>query len=152
MSGNDALFAVAVPQIKGFEGCRLEAYPDPLSGGEPWTIGYGCTGPGIGPGVTWTQAQADAALLGRLSVFCDQLDTRLPWWRSLSVPRQAVLLSMVYQMGLAGLLGFHDALADMEDGAYARAALDMLGSAWARQTPRRAGVLSTQMRTGVVAS
>ncbi len=43
-----------------FEGCKLEAYPDPGSvDGHPWTIGYGSTGEGIYRGVTWTQAEAD---------------------------------------------------------------------------------------------
>lgn len=27
--------------IKSFEGCSLQAYPDPGTGGAPWTIGYG---------------------------------------------------------------------------------------------------------------
>lgn len=44
-----------------WEGCKLEAYPDPGSkDGKPWTIGYGSTGPGITKGTVWTQAQADA--------------------------------------------------------------------------------------------
>ncbi|MCS4234426.1 lysozyme [Stenotrophomonas sp. BIGb0135] len=54
--------AYAVSLIKKWEGCRLAAYPDPGSGGHPWTIGYGATGPGIKNGVTWTQAQADDRL------------------------------------------------------------------------------------------
>ena len=46
--------------MHSFEGCRLEAYPDPGSrDGHPWTIGWGSTGPGIAKGVVWTQAQAD---------------------------------------------------------------------------------------------
>jgi GH24 family phage-related lysozyme (muramidase) len=61
--------------IKRFEGCArlradglVEAYPDPGTGGEPWTIGWGATGPDhihggrIGPGTVWTQAQCDARL------------------------------------------------------------------------------------------
>jgi GH24 family phage-related lysozyme (muramidase) len=55
--------------IKRFEGCArlrsdglVEAYPDPGTGGAPWTIGWGATGPGIGPGTVWTQAQCDARL------------------------------------------------------------------------------------------
>ena len=43
--------------IKAFESCarlrgdgRFEAYPDPGTGGAPWTIGWGATGKGIGPG------------------------------------------------------------------------------------------------------
>lgn len=44
-----------------WEGCKLTAYPDPGSDdGNPWTIGYGSTGPGIQRGTVWTQAQADA--------------------------------------------------------------------------------------------
>lgn len=30
--------------IREFEGLSLKAYPDPATGGEPWTIGYGHTG------------------------------------------------------------------------------------------------------------
>jgi GH24 family phage-related lysozyme (muramidase) len=55
--------------IKRFEGCAsqradglIEAYPDPGTGGAPWTIGWGATGADIGPGTVWTQAQCDARL------------------------------------------------------------------------------------------
>ena len=54
--------------IHEFESCarsigngKFTAYPDPgSSNGVPWTIGWGSTGPGIGPGTVWTQAQCDA--------------------------------------------------------------------------------------------
>lgn len=58
----DAALDVALALIKRWEGCKLAAYPDPGTGGAPWTIGWGSTGPGIHKGVTWTQAQADARL------------------------------------------------------------------------------------------
>ena len=46
---------------KHYEGCRLEAYPDPGSkDGTPWTIGYGHTGPEVRKGLVWTQEKADA--------------------------------------------------------------------------------------------
>ncbi len=55
--------------IRQFEGCAkqrsdgmVEAYPDPGTGGAPWTIGWGATGAGIGPGTVWTQAACDARL------------------------------------------------------------------------------------------
>ena len=35
------------------EGLRTEAYPDPGTGGDPWTIGYGHTN-GVYPGETCT--------------------------------------------------------------------------------------------------
>ena len=48
--------------VKSFEGCRLSAYPDPGTGGDPITIGYGHTGPGVTMGLTIPQSQADAWL------------------------------------------------------------------------------------------
>lgn len=47
--------------IRDHEGCVLAAYPDPGTGGEPWTIGVGHTG-GVKPGDTCTEAQAMAWL------------------------------------------------------------------------------------------
>lgn len=45
--------------IKSFETCRLKAYPDPKTGGAPWTCGWGST-LGVTPTTVWTQEQADA--------------------------------------------------------------------------------------------
>jgi lysozyme len=59
--------------IKQYEGCRLKAYPDPASGGDPWTIGYGSTGPGIEKGVEWTQAQCEARLAQDAPAFSHQV-------------------------------------------------------------------------------
>lgn len=48
------------------EGCRLTAYPDPATGGAPWTIGWGNTHPidgvAVHPGMTITQETADRLL------------------------------------------------------------------------------------------
>lgn len=49
--------------IKRFESCELEAYPDPGTGGEPWTIGWGHTGPEVHPGMKISQDIADCYLL-----------------------------------------------------------------------------------------
>jgi len=40
-----------------FEGIRTRAYPDPATGGEPWTIGVGHTG-GVKPGDVCTDQEA----------------------------------------------------------------------------------------------
>jgi lysozyme len=50
-----------------FEQCRLTAYPDPATGGAPWTIGWGDTGPDVVPGLKITQDEADARFAGRLT-------------------------------------------------------------------------------------
>lgn len=46
-----------------FEGCKLEAYPDPGTGGDPWTIGYGHTSmagePHVKKGLKITKEEAD---------------------------------------------------------------------------------------------
>jgi GH24 family phage-related lysozyme (muramidase) len=68
--------------IKRFEGCArlrrdglVEAYPDPGTGGDPWTIGWGATGRGlepgerIGPGTVWTQEQCDRRFADDLASF-----------------------------------------------------------------------------------
>lgn len=47
---------------EAFEGCRLEAYPDPGTGGAPWTIGYGHTDPGVCRGMVISREQADKFL------------------------------------------------------------------------------------------
>ena len=40
------------------EGLQLTAYPDPGSGGAPWTIGVGHTGPDVTEGMTITKDEA----------------------------------------------------------------------------------------------
>lgn len=52
--------------IERNEGLRLEAYPDPASGGDPWTIGYGDTGPDVVPGLCITKEEASHRLTKRL--------------------------------------------------------------------------------------
>lgn len=56
---------------------RVEAYPDPGTGGAPWTIGWGSTGPDIGPGTIWTRAQCDARLARDLARYAAQVDRAL---------------------------------------------------------------------------
>lgn len=48
--------------VKRSEGDVLKAYPDPATGGAPWTIGYGHTGPEVHPGMVVTQQEAEAIL------------------------------------------------------------------------------------------
>lgn len=135
--------------IKTDEGLRLHAYPDPLTHAEPWTIGYGHTGPDVGPDTVWTQDQADEELAADVAHVQHGLDADLPWWRTLNDARQDVLVNMAFNMGVAGLLQFKHALADMQLGQFASAGNDMLNSEWAHQVHGRATRLATQMATGV---
>lgn len=81
-----AISPVGIALIKRFEGCArlrrdglVEAYPDPGTGAEPWTIGWGATGPGlergtrIGPETVWTQSQCDERLASDLTQYANDV-------------------------------------------------------------------------------
>ncbi|MXP25697.1 glycoside hydrolase family protein [Altererythrobacter indicus] len=76
--------SAGIALIKQFEGCArrrddglIEAYPDPGTGGAPWTIGWGATGSGIGPGTLWTQSQCDERLSCDLVRYAEEVSTAL---------------------------------------------------------------------------
>lgn len=62
--------------------------------------------------------------------------------------RQAVLISMAYQMGSDGLAKFVNTLKAVAEKRWSDAASGMLNSAWAKQTPNRAKRHAKQMLTG----
>lgn len=48
---------------------RVQSYPDPATGGAPWTIGWGSTGPDIVKGTIWTRAQAQSRFASHVEEF-----------------------------------------------------------------------------------
>lgn len=64
-------------------------------------------------------------------------------------PRQAVLISMAYQMGAEGLSKFTGTLKSVAAKEWHAAQSCMLASQWQRQTPNRANRHAIQMLTGV---
>lgn len=56
-----------IAAIKRREGLELKAYPDPGTGGAPWTIGYGHTGRDVKPGMEIDENTAEALLVGDLA-------------------------------------------------------------------------------------
>lgn len=67
---------------------------------------------------------------------------------SCSEPRQAVLISMAYQMGADGLAKFTNTLKAVAEKRWSDAQTGMLNSKWAKQTPNRAERQADQMLTG----
>jgi lysozyme len=136
------------------EGLRLFAYPDPLTRGAPWTIGYGHTGPGVDQGLEWTLEQAEAALEADIGHACRLCDALIPWWRRLNGARQDVLANLMFNMGWRsrdgrhGLGTFARMLAAARDGAWQEAHDQLLASRWAREVGSRADRLARQMLTG----
>jgi lysozyme len=137
-----------LPDLKADEGLRLEAYPDPLTGGAPWTIGYGHAGLDVRPGLEWTQDRAEDALVADVLKTKADLDRFAAWWRSLCDARQDVLANMTFNMGIERLLGFREMLAALKAKDFPTSAAQMLDSQWARQLPRRAQRLAEQMKLG----
>lgn len=95
LSPSDACFSI----IKQFEGCRLTAYPDPGSGGDPWTIGWGSTGDDIRRGVVWTQQQADQRLAKDVQEFGEKI-AKLVDGVATSQQELDAMTSFAYNVGL----------------------------------------------------
>jgi len=94
--------APALRIVRTFEGCRLTSYPDPGTGGEPWTVGYGSTrinGKAVVPGQIISQQQADSALYTELGLIQSKLAATVPGWSSLNRNRKAAILSFSYNVG-----------------------------------------------------
>ncbi|MCT0207301.1 glycoside hydrolase family protein [Synechococcus sp. CS-1332] len=99
-----------------YEGCRLQAYNDPRTGGEPITIGWGSTfyqdGSPIRLGDVITQEQADA-LYGHncRERFWKVLEATIPFWAEMGDRQRAALCSFAYNNGahFHGD-GYHDTL------------------------------------------
>lgn len=103
--GSRRIGADGISLIKRFEGCarkrpdgRIEAYPDPGTGGDPWTIGWGATGAGIGPGTVWSQAQCDARLEADLVRYAQDVDRALGG-AATTQPQFDALVSFHYNTG-----------------------------------------------------
>lgn len=76
------------------------------------------------------------------------LNRYLPWWHRLTDRRKHVLISMVFQMGISGVLAFRRMIEALEKEDYSRAAKEMQDSKWAEQTPERADRMAAMMLAG----
>lgn len=96
-------YGPAVKLIKEFEGCHLSAYPDPLSGGDPWTIGYGTTrysdGRKVQRGDKITVIDASSLLELEVDRIVAKLRATVPFWNAMSGNQQCALISFAYNLG-----------------------------------------------------
>jgi len=110
--GKQADLAAALKLIKDFEGCHLEAYPDPLSGGDPWTIGYGTTryqdGRRVSPGDKINAIEADLLLRQEVDRIAEKLRATVPYWVQMTDNQKCALISFAYNLGSGfyGTTGF----------------------------------------------
>jgi GH24 family phage-related lysozyme (muramidase) len=101
--GKQSDLAAALKLIKEFEGCHLRAYPDPLSGGAPWTIGYGTTrysdGRAVSKGDEINAIEADLLLRQEVDRIAEKLRTTIPFWVEMTDAQKCALISFAYNLG-----------------------------------------------------
>ena len=128
-------------QLLRDEELRLKPYTDSVG---KLTIGVGrnLTDKGI------SLQEAQLLLVNDIGAALSELQSALPWTAMLDDVRKGALLNMTFNLGIGGLLEFHDFLARMERGDFPGAAGAMLDSLWARQVGARATRLSIQIEKG----
>ena len=107
--GKQIDLSAGINLIKQFEGVHLSAYPDPLSGGEPWTIGYGTTrysgGVPVKRGDKINIIEADMMLRLEVDRIAEKLAATIPHWKVMDDNQRSALVSFAYNLGA----GFFDA-------------------------------------------
>ena len=73
---------------------------------------------------------------------------KYPWFDKLNEARQAVIISMIFQLGKFGFDKFQNTIKLLAKHQYDAASVQMLRSLWAKQTPERAKRHAEQMKTG----
>lgn len=98
--------------IKSKESLSLTAYPDPKTGGDPWTIGYGSTGADVRQGVVWTLEKADQRFEDDLRQFEFMVEdaVKVP----LTQGQFDALVSIVYNVGPGSR--YKDGIIRLKDG------------------------------------
>jgi len=108
--------------IKSFEGLRLEAYPDPGTGGDPWTVGYGST-KGVKKGMKITVQEAEQRLIMDLQDACKAVE------RYVTIPLNdnqfAALVSFTFNVG-AGNLAVSTLLKRLNEGEYGSVPMQLM--------------------------
>lgn len=134
--------------IKRQEGLRLTPYRDTLGN---LTIGYGHL---INEACErfpdpLTELQAETLFIEDFRRASHRCELLIPGYDELDEVRQAVLLSMAFNLGIKGLLRFQRFLEELRLGHWERAADEMLRSKWAGQVGNRATELADMMRAGM---
>jgi lysozyme len=98
--GKSAVAALAISFIGGAEGLRQNAYPDPATRGNPWTICYGHTGH-VTPGEKASLAECKTLLLADLGTEDRQVEScvHVP----MTDARFVAVLSLAHNIGGAGV-------------------------------------------------
>jgi lysozyme len=137
------------------EGCRLKVYDDAT--GQPLKPGVTIKGhPTIGIGraldVNGIHLAEATAMLNTDIDFLVPVLSQQHWFAALDDLRQNAVLNMAFNLGIAGLLEFHDMIRYLGDHRYELAARAMESSTWYHQVGPRAVRLVAAIRGATATS
>lgn len=98
--------------VQPSENCVLKAYPDPKTGGAPWTCGWGTTGSDIGPNTVWTQDYADQRYDATADATGDIVDQHVTV--PLTPQMKAAVASIIENVGSGSAV--HDGIIRLKNG------------------------------------
>ena len=127
-------------RIRKHEGCRLEPYEDSLG---ILTVGYGRNLRDVPFSKAEVELMFDTDF--RRAVRGAE---NLTFFSHLSEPRKGVVIEMIFQMGVGGVSKFKNFRAACMRHDWETAAIEMLDSKWAKQTPGRAKELANIFERG----
>lgn len=126
---------LALSLVRQAEGFRRFPYRDTVG---KLTIGYGLNLDDRGV----SEEEAELLATRYLIELERSLGLARPVFRTLSLTRQAALLSMTYNLGLSGALNFKRMWLALDYGRFDEAADEMLDSKWSEQVGNRAKKLA----------
>lgn len=100
---------------------------------------------GYGTLLNFSQKEGTVLLRARLLEKTEDLKRKKPLFTQLPNEAQEVLAEMAYQLGVYKLLKFVKMWEYLEEHDFKNAAVEMLDSIWAKQTPNRAEELAKRM-------
>lgn len=117
-------------RLRQEEGRRTTVYKDSRG---YWTVGDGICVDARVRGAGLTSAMCDALMSLSLADRAAELARRIPFWAQLNDARQDALLDMSFNLGVDGLMGFHEMLKALQAGDYARAGRECRAKRWIAQ-------------------
>lgn len=139
-SKNEAL--ILIKQHEGFESSPYHCPAGKL------TIGFGTNLEARGISMD----EAEYIAKNDIDLISDQLNGQLSWFYLENEARQAALIDMAYNLGVAGLLNFKNMISAFESQDYERAANEAKDSRWYNQVGNRGRRIVEIIRTGTIAS
>tara|TARA_R100000781_G_scaffold105194_1_gene68999 strand:+ start:379 stop:783 length:405 start_codon:yes stop_codon:yes gene_type:complete len=126
-------------RIKHHEGFRSKVYK--------CTEGYDTIGYGFAiKDLELDEDISEMILMQKLDNLMTRIGKTFVWWRSADSTVKDVVVEMCYQLGVSGFSKFKKTIDHLENKRYGKAAVEMLDSKWARQTPNRALELSNLIK------